>query len=606
MLRSKRPLLISICLLTAFTLSGSTAYTAQTSPMVASLDPRPITLDEYMDYIQVRYLEIKAKSPNLPTHQEVLQNFARDRILASSEEASSEAFLQSPEIRWRDWAIVVAESNSSIEDHIRSQIPTPTEGELRAEYERMLPSLTKPGSFSFHNLFFEITGTNDAQRIEAARKKVEAALATLGARASGDGPLPLKDFLEIASDLTKKPTSEFVLRGPFPLGKIHPALEKAVLGTPPGCLTGIVQTTQGFQIARTEERELPGAPSFEVARDRVEEAFRARHFRELKTDFDRQYLAADRIVFNSDALEFFPDQIETASPALLIAQAGSFKMTVGDFANYMQGTGRLMYPPDLEEKAEIHKAFKENLTMWVLTPALRHQAAEALGLTQSATYTYRLSLVREAVHGYEVYRRALRRRVDRLGEATDEEADSYYASHMDEFKSEPKYRVREILVEPEKTSNPVEGEMAIRDAESLALAAVAEIKQGGLEDFVIEKYSDGEESNSGGLTDWLLANSRYPDSVWDQVTRMEKGEWMDFPARIVDKVVILKLEDIQPGEQLPLEDVRESIRGKLKVERVDALFVEYVEELLKKANYRPNEDLIATLPSVASIVGVKQ
>ncbi|MCG3196658.1 MAG: Chaperone SurA [bacterium] len=559
-----------------------------------------ITVGDFDLYIRSQRQRIQNQAPNYPSYESLLRDFAMERVLAASEEAAEAEFLAMPSVRWGEWEIAANEAYTRVLEEIRASLSKPTEEELRAYFDEIRENLVERGSFSFRTLFYDALAVGDPGAREGLRKRAELARTLLLSKAAPDGTVPLEEFLRVAAMETEKPTSEFRVRGPFLLGKINPAIEKAVLATEPGKLTEIIETPQGFHIARTEERKLPHDPSFEEVRDKVAEAYRVREYERRKREYEQKNAMEEFMVIHEEGLDALLDKEKEGRSGALLAGAGSFDVTVQDYEDYCAAKARPPYPPDLEEENDIRDSIRTNLMNWLLIPDLLRQAAEGEGLTQSATHERRVAVDLEVLHGTEVFRRAARRRFERFEPIEQSRVEQYHAEHRRDFMNPTQYRLREIAVAPSPASNhPVEQERALRAAEERALAALAEIQAGSDEERVVRKYSVGEEASSGGVTDWLLDTTRYPKGMWEAVLARPRGEWIEKPIRFRNKAVLLKVLQEMPGKPKTFEEAESEVRGILENQRRDEMIRNLQEETLKKADFQIREEVLKQLPPIA-------
>lgn len=545
---------------------SAAAQDTGSNPVLVTFHGGSITRDDYNLFLRNRRVEILRTSPNFPTHTRTIEDYAIARILSASvaNQVTQEAILKT--LRWDIWSLECNEAYSRLAESVFSAGVSPTTDEMKEFYNNHLEELTESRGFSFRNIFFDLSRCpDDSSRSELERSANET-LSILKARiGSTTGAISLPAFLEVASSKTGKATTEFRVRGPFPMGEINPDLERTALSLEPGQISGLLKTRTGLQIIRLESKSTGEPPAFEQAKEQIRNHLRTNRFNLHRNEFRKAHA-------NTEQMQIFPEGMHgliqwATSPNEVqdepIGKAGGFSVNLMDYLSFLREYGHDLLPSSDQTATEIRQTHEDFLKTRILEPERFRQAAEELGLTRDATYTNRVRVGMEVLVGNRYWRMIALSRFARLGAVPDTEIEKYYREHSAEFMSSAQYKLREIALKPAETTNPVDAEMALRTAEMTALDLVVAIQKGANEEETIRKSSTGEEASSGGVTGWLVRDTRYSPLVWNDLVNLPVGSWTSKVYRHRNMAVILKVEDKIPAEPLTLEQARETIGTRL-------------------------------------------
>lgn len=164
-------------------------------------------------------------------------------------------------------------------------------------------------------------------------------------------------------------------------------------------------------------------------------------------------------------------------------------------------------------------------------------------------------------------------------EISDEEIQAYYDQNAELFNRPEQRQARQILfrVAPDAELDAVE---AARDRAQ----NVAERIRGG-EDFatLAQQLSEDEVSGAKGGDLGYFARGRMVPEFDEAVFTLETGVVSD-PVRTDFGFHVIRVEDVRPAGQQPLEEVREQVRGQLRFAEIRDVAGELAAELRAKAS----------------------
>jgi peptidyl-prolyl cis-trans isomerase SurA len=164
---------------------------------------------------------------------------------------------------------------------------------------------------------------------------------------------------------------------------------------------------------------------------------------------------------------------------------------------------------------------------------------------------------------------------------TDDEARTYYDSHLKEFTTPPTVTLREILVTIPGDANRVNvaaDEAAREKAEQIR----KRVTTGG-ESFekLAGELSDSPSKANAGLIGPLSVNDISPD-LRKLIDAMKPGDVAEL-VRAPRGYQILKLETITATQTMPLDQAREQISERVFTDKRKAEFLKYIEKLRAQA-----------------------
>ena len=189
---------------------------------------------------------------------------------------------------------------------------------------------------------------------------------------------------------------------------------------------------------------------------------------------------------------------------------------------------------------------------------------------------------------YERYRDDIRKEIMRMKlvrrelqskiAVSDEDIGRYYKRHRDKYEGKESVRIAQILV-----VIPRDADEATRAGlRSRAEMILEKIRAGERFDLLARQYSQGPASGEGGDLGFIEKGMIVPE-VEKVAFSLEKGEVSD----VVESPVgfhILTITDKRGVGAKPLEEVREEIISAIGNQRMEAKFMEWIDELVEKAH----------------------
>lgn len=169
----------------------------------------------------------------------------------------------------------------------------------------------------------------------------------------------------------------------------------------------------------------------------------------------------------------------------------------------------------------------------------------------------RENMMRHRLLSYMVRRKVL---------VTDEEIERYYREHIEEYATPREVELGLILLPPGK------------DAEALTQL----LRQGDVSfEDAAREHSEGPGARNGGSLGKLKWSEVAPE--WRvALENVQPGE-VSRPFLVGRQQAILKLLEVIPGQERPMDQVREEIRQKLHEPKFARIYTEYMQGLRDKA-----------------------
>ncbi|RMF88358.1 MAG: hypothetical protein D6736_10710 [Nitrospinota bacterium] len=159
----------------------------------------------------------------------------------------------------------------------------------------------------------------------------------------------------------------------------------------------------------------------------------------------------------------------------------------------------------------------------------------------------------------------------------EEEVEEYYRTHLDQFGSPTRFRIRHILflVPPQASNGEVEA------TRKKAIAVLQRIQAG--EDFsqLARQYSQDPSAANGGDLGYLKKGEMLP-AFEQALAHMRVGE-VRGPIRTPYGFHLIRLEEKQGGEEHPPDAVRREIEKILINQKMQKRYQKWMEELRSEA-----------------------
>jgi peptidyl-prolyl cis-trans isomerase C len=167
-----------------------------------------------------------------------------------------------------------------------------------------------------------------------------------------------------------------------------------------------------------------------------------------------------------------------------------------------------------------------------------------------------------------------------MEDISDEDALKYYNEHGQEFVQNEQIRVHHILIKVSQTAAPEK----VKNAENKAHRILERIKKG--EDFekLARQYSEDPSALKSGDIGFFSRGDMIKNFE-DAAFALKVGEVSDL-VRTPLGFHIIRMDERKTSQKVPFKEVKIEIKLRLKQQRSNMLFEQYVEELKSKANIR--------------------
>jgi parvulin-like peptidyl-prolyl isomerase len=219
-------------------------------------------------------------------------------------------------------------------------------------------------------------------------------------------------------------------------------------------------------------------------------------------------------------------------------------------------------------------------------------AAKDRGIDREWETELKLQAARDRVLADTLYRKAVVERV--IGEGVMRE---YYERRPEQFQQNPRYRVLEIAVTPQKEDLITNASRDDAGNETEARAKM-EFVRNALEDGedfaeLARLYSEHPAANVGGDLGYLEVEA-FPPVYREAITKLKVGEVSE-PIPLEDGTALLFLSEKSAGRRVPFEEARESLVNFFAKGKEDLILAEAQvlrEELEAKYDVQYDDDTI--------------
>lgn len=154
---------------------------------------------------------------------------------------------------------------------------------------------------------------------------------------------------------------------------------------------------------------------------------------------------------------------------------------------------------------------------------------------------------------------------------TDEEAETYYNAHREQFRSAEEFTIREVVITREK--HPGE------DLQQVVARVVEEVDLGVPFEEIVDKYSEAPSRAKAGLIGPLRRGDLIR-AIEEAALALEVGK-VSRPIETEAGLHVVRLESHTPARDPSLDEVRPKVIQHLKKERFSAKLQEYLAMLME-------------------------
>lgn len=263
----------------------------------------------------------------------------------------------------------------------------------------------------------------------------------------------------------------------------------------------------------------------------------------------------------------------------ILAQVGSYKLTLEEFETQIQSL-----PPQLQMALLRNPQLKEQfLDRWVDITLIAQEARDKK-LDQDPEVQAKIEDIMNAVLAQEFLQREIEGKV----KITDDEIETYYKGHEEEFTNPESAKARHILLKVPEGAD----EKAWKETESKAKDIKKKLENG--EDFaeLAKKYSDDPGSKNKGGDLGFFTKGRMVPEFESAAFSLKPGELSD-PVKTNFGYHIIEVQEKKAASTKTLAEVQAQIRQTLQTEKQQQLQGALIEKLKAKYPVKVNKDLLA-------------
>ncbi len=263
----------------------------------------------------------------------------------------------------------------------------------------------------------------------------------------------------------------------------------------------------------------------------------------------------------------------------ILAQVGSYKLTLEEFETQIQSL-----PPQLQMALLRNPQLKgQFLDRWVDITLIAQEARDKK-LDQDPEVQAKIEDIMNAVLAQEFLQREIEGKV----KITDDEIETYYKDHKEEFTNPESVKARHILLKIPEGAD----EKAWTETESKARDIKKKLENG--EDFaeLAKKYSDDPGSKNKGGDLGFFTKGRMVPEFESAAFSLKPGELSD-PVKTDFGYHLIEVQEKKAAGTKTLAEVQAQIRQTLQTEKQQQLQDALIEKLKAKYPVKVNKDLLA-------------
>ncbi|MBW2350664.1 MAG: peptidylprolyl isomerase [Deltaproteobacteria bacterium] len=276
---------------------------------------------------------------------------------------------------------------------------------------------------------------------------------------------------------------------------------------------------------------------------------------------------------------FFFNTFASDEKENILAQVGSYKLTLEEFEVQIQSL-----PPQLQMALLRNPQLKEQfLDRWVDITLIAQEARDKK-LDQDPEIQAKIEDIMNAVLAQEFLQREMGDKV----KVTDDEIETYYNGHKEDFANLESVKARHILLKVPEGVN----EKAWKEAESKAKDIKKKLENG--KDFaeLAKKYSDDPGTKDSGGDLGFFTKGRMVPEFESVAFSLKPGELSE-PVKTNFGYHIIEVQEKKAASIKNLADVQAQIRQALQTEKQQKSQDALIEQLKAKYPVKVNKDLLA-------------
>jgi len=176
-------------------------------------------------------------------------------------------------------------------------------------------------------------------------------------------------------------------------------------------------------------------------------------------------------------------------------------------------------------------------------------------------------------------------------EPVENELQSYYADNIDKFTEPEQIRLSVIVLQVPPWSD----QAAWDEANTRAVAIAERISAGASFAEEARLHSDDATAADGGDMGYLH-DGTLSVAVQESVKGLEPGQTVPEPVRILEGVVLVRLEDRRPANVRPLESMREPATDLYRRDSSDAAYEDHMSRLRDASDIQIDDEYLERTP----------
>jgi peptidyl-prolyl cis-trans isomerase C len=242
---------------------------------------------------------------------------------------------------------------------------------------------------------------------------------------------------------------------------------------------------------------------------------------------------------NSKSQFAFDSQKPVADYGKVVATVNGYKITEGEVAAHIASLPQ-------EYRAQMSSpAGRKKVIDQMVDEVLMTQAAEKSGLEKDPQVAGEIAVAKR-----QVIVSALSQKEIRDVKVTDEDVKKWYSEHLADLMQPESVHVKHILVKTEKDAQKVEADLKKKDANFAKIASDVSLDPGS--------------RRLGGDLGFVTRGQTVPE--FEQVAFNTPVGKISAPVKTQFGWHIIKVEDKKPAGPIPLDQVKEQIKDRLKFE----------------------------------------
>jgi peptidyl-prolyl cis-trans isomerase C len=349
-------------------------------------------------------------------------------------------------------------------------------------------------------------------------------------------------------------------------GNFPPAWEEAVFPLEPGEVSPVIESSEGFDVVVVENRVVRNLPPLEMVKDDLTSTLYKRRLEARKIEYSRELWSKYHVVPATLPREprALRDMLAQTPATPVATWDGGGVLTLSDTFNVAELEQLLSVPASAAAKA-----IDDRIRITVNEPLVARDGKER-GLGERPEIAHEVKSAREYTMEALLYRDHILKAID----VEEPELQSYYDSHVAEFKTPPRRQVAQILVSSEAEAAGVKTKLENG-------SDFAELAQQSSRDFVT--------APKGGDLGWITADKVPP--AFTEVLSLSAGQ-ISKPIHDTAGWHVIKVLNVEDARVPPYAEVASAVRDRVLDRKKREARAAWVEKLRAASKIEIDDDAI--------------